>query len=145
MLSEQELIRRESLQKLIDYGINPYPAQEFNRSHFSSEIKENFNEGEKVIIAGRLLRRKIQGKASFGVIQDSKGKIQVYFNRDTICPDENKDQYNTIFKKWLDLGDFLGIEGEPAVMAGFGFSQSTITNHEKHQDNPRPSISDIIV
>ena len=111
MLSEQELIRRESLQKLIDYGINPYPAQEFNRSHFSSDIKENFNEGEKVIIAGRLLRRKIQGKASFGVIQDSKGKIQVYFNRDTICPDENKDQYNTVFKKWLDLGDFLGIEG----------------------------------
>ena len=94
MLSEQELIRRESLQKLIDYGINPYPAQEFNRSHFSSDIKENFNEGEKVIIAGRLLRRKIQGKASFGVIQDSKGKIQVYFNRDTICSEKIDSHYS---------------------------------------------------
>ena len=90
MLSEQEIIRRESLQKLREYGIDPYPASEYSRSHYSSDILDNFIEGEKVIIAGRLLRRKIQGKASFGVIQDAKGKIQVYFNRDTICPDEDK-------------------------------------------------------
>ena len=112
MLSEQEIIRRESLQKLREYGIDPYPASEFSRSHYSSEILDNYKEGEKVIIAGRLLRRKIQGKASFGVIQDAKGKIQVYFNRDTICPDDDKSTYNDVFKKWLDLGDFIGIEGE---------------------------------
>ena len=112
MLSEQEIIRRESLQKLQEYGIDPYPASEYSRSHYSSDILNNFIEGEKVIIAGRLLRRKIQGKASFGVIQDAKGKIQVYFNRDTICPDEDKSIYNDVFKKWLDLGDFIGIEGE---------------------------------
>ena len=112
MLSEQEIIRRESLQKLREYGIDPYPASEYNRSHYSSDILDNYIEGEKVIIAGRLLRRKIQGKASFGVIQDAKGKIQVYFNRDTICPDEDKSIYNDVFKKWLDLGDFIGIEGE---------------------------------
>ena len=112
MLSEQEIIRRESLRKLREYGINPYPASEYSRSHYSSDILDNYIEGEKVIIAGRLLRRKIQGKASFGVIQDAKGKIQVYFNRDTICPDEDKSIYNDVFKKWLDLGDFIGIEGE---------------------------------
>ena len=112
MLSEQEIIRRKSLQKLREYGIDPYPASEYSRSHYSSDILDNFIEGEKVIIAGRLLRRKIQGKASFGVIQDAKGKIQVYFNRDTICPDEDKSIYNDVFKKWLDLGDFIGIEGE---------------------------------
>ena len=112
MLSEQEIIRRESLQKLREYGIDPYPASEYSRSHYSSDILDNFIEGEKVIIAGRLLRRKIQGKASFGVVQDAKGKIQVYFNRDTICPDEDKSIYNDVFKKWLDLGDFIGIEGE---------------------------------
>ncbi|MEC8617426.1 MAG: lysine--tRNA ligase [Bacteroidota bacterium] len=112
MLSEQEIIRRESLQKLREHGIDPYPAGEYKRSHYSSDILDNYVEGEKVIIAGRLLRRKIQGKASFGVIQDAKGKIQVYFNRDTICPDEDKSNYNDVFKKWLDLGDFIGVEGE---------------------------------
>ena len=112
MLSEQEIIRRESLQKLREHGIDPYPAGEYKRSHYSSDILDNYVEGEKVIIAGRLLRRKIQGKASFGVIQDTKGKIQVYFNRDTICPDEDKSNYNDVFKKWLDLGDFIGVEGE---------------------------------
>jgi lysyl-tRNA synthetase class 2 len=112
MLSEQELIRRESLQKLIEYGINPYPAQEFKCTHFSSEILNDFNDGQQVVIAGRLLRRKIQGKASFGTLNDSKGKIQVYFNRDVICPEEDKSLYNDVFKKWLDLGDFIGIEGK---------------------------------
>jgi lysyl-tRNA synthetase class 2 len=112
MLSEQELIRRESLQKLIEYGINPYPAQEFKCTHFSSEILNDFNDGQQVVIAGRLLRRKIQGKASFGTLNDSKGKIQVYFNRDVICPEEDKSLYNDVFKKWLDLGDFIGVEGK---------------------------------
>jgi lysyl-tRNA synthetase class 2 len=109
MLSEQEQIRRESLQKIISYGINPYPAEEFKFSHYSSQILENFIDGENVIIAGRLMRRKIQGKASFGSIQDVKGKIQIYLNRDIICPDEDKSMYNDVFKKWLDLGDILGI------------------------------------
>jgi lysyl-tRNA synthetase class 2 len=112
MLSEQELIRRESLQKLIEYGINPFPAQEFKCTHFSSEILNDFNDGQQVVIAGRLLRRKIQGKASFGTLNDSKGKIQVYFNRDVICPEEDKSLYNDVFKKWLDLGDFIGVEGK---------------------------------
>jgi lysyl-tRNA synthetase class 2 len=112
MLSEQEQIRRESLQKINDYGINPYPAKEFKISHSSLQIIENFNEGENVVIAGRLMRRKVQGKASFGTIQDSKGKIQIYFNRDIICPDEDKSMYNDVFKKWLDLGDIIGIEGK---------------------------------
>ena len=112
MLSEQEQIRRESLQKIIDYGINPYPAPEFKISHSSLQILENFNEGENVVIAGRLMRRKIQGKASFGTIQDYKGKIQIYFNRDIICPNEDKSMYNDVFKKWLDLGDIIGIEGK---------------------------------
>ena len=112
MLSEQEQIRRESLQKIISYGINPYPAEEFKFSHYSSQILENFIDGENVIIAGRLMRRKIQGKASFGSIQDVKGKIQIYLNRDIICPDEDKSMYNDVFKKWLNLGDILGIEGK---------------------------------
>ena len=112
MLSEQEQIRRESLQKIISYGINPYPAEEFKFSHYSSQILENFIDGENVIIAGRLMRRKIQGKASFGYIQDVKGKIQIYLNRDIICPDEDKSMYNDVFKKWRDLGDILGIEGK---------------------------------
>ena len=129
MLSEQEIIRRESLQKLREYGIEPYPASEFSRSHYSSEILDNYKEREKVIIAGRLLRRKIQGKASFGVIQDAKGKIQVYFNRDTICPDDDKSIYNDVFKKWLDLGDFIGIEG---VVFKTRVGEITIDVHQFH-------------
>ena len=112
MLSEQEQIRRESLKKIINYGINPYPAKEFKFSHYSKNILENYTEGESVIIAGRLMRRKVQGKASFGTLQDSKGKIQIYLNRDIICPNEDKSLYNDFFKKWLDLGDILGIEGK---------------------------------
>ena len=112
MLSEQEQIRRESLQKIIAYGINPYPAEEFKTTHYSADILKKYNEDEKVIIAGRLMRRKIQGKASFGILQDAKGRIQIYLNRDVICPDEDKSMYNDFFKKWLDLGDILGIEGK---------------------------------
>jgi lysyl-tRNA synthetase class 2 len=111
-LSEQELVRREKLSKLRALGINPYPADLFPVTHNSLGIKSNFNEGEKVVIAGRLMRKKVQGKAAFTEVQDSEGRIQVYFNRDEICPGEDKSAYNDIFKKLLDLGDIIGVEGE---------------------------------
>ena len=111
-LSEQELVRREKLSKLRVLGINPYPADLFPVTHNSLGIKSNFIEGEKVVIAGRLMRKKVQGKAAFTEIQDSEGRIQVYFNRDEICPGEDKSAYNDVFKKLLDLGDIIGIEGE---------------------------------
>lgn len=111
-LSEQERVRREKLNKLNELGINPYPAELFEITENSKEIKKNFEEGKKVIIAGRLMSRRIQGKASFAELQDSQGKIQVYFNRDEICPDEDKSKYNDVYKKLLDIGDFIGIEGE---------------------------------
>ena len=110
--SEQEIIRRESLKKLREYGIEPYPQSLYPVSDFSDELISNFEDGKEVCVAGRLVRRKIQGKASFGSIQDSKGKIQVYFNRDEICEGEDKSLYNDVFKKWLDLGDFIGIKGK---------------------------------
>ena len=111
-LSEVEIIRREKLTQLRALGINPYPADLYPVDHTSKIIKEQFTEGKKVIIAGRLMRKKIQGKASFAEIQDSEGRIQVYFNRDEICPGEDKMKYNELFKKLLDLGDFIGVEGE---------------------------------
>jgi lysyl-tRNA synthetase class 2 len=111
-LSEQELVRREKLSKLRALGINPYPADLFPVTHNSLGIKSNFNEGEKVVIAGRLMRKKVQGKAAFTEVQDSEGRIQVYFNRDEICPGEDKSAYNDVFKKLLDLGDIIGVEGE---------------------------------
>ena len=111
-LSEQEKGRRESLLKLRELGIEPYPAAEFKYTHTISQIKENFVEGERVVIAGRLMSRRIMGKASFGEIKDSSGRIQVYFNRDEICPEEDKTMYNVVFKKLLDMGDFIGIEGD---------------------------------
>lgn len=111
-LSELEIIRREKLEQIRNLGINPYPADLFPVDTLSSEIKQNFEEGKKVVIAGRLMRKKIQGKASFGELQDSEGRIQVYFNRDEICEGEDKTLYNDVFKKLLDLGDFIGITGE---------------------------------
>ena len=111
-LSEQELVRREKLTKLRALGINPYPADLFPVTHTTNIIKTNFKEGDKVVIAGRLMRKKIQGKAAFTELQDSEGRIQVYFNRDEICPNEDKTAYNEVFKKLLDLGDFIGVEGE---------------------------------
>ncbi len=111
-LSEQEQIRREKLSAIRKAGINPYPADLFPVDHTTTDIKENFADGKKVIIAGRLMSRRIQGKASFAELQDSKGKIQVYFNRDEICTGEDKSKYNDFYKKWLDIGDFIGIEGE---------------------------------
>ena len=111
-LSELEIIRREKLAQLRALGINPYPADLFPVSHTSKKIKENFEEGKKVIVAGRLMSRRIQGKASFAELQDSEGRVQVYFNRDEICPGEDKTLYNEVYKKLLDIGDFIGIEGE---------------------------------
>ncbi len=111
-LSEQEVVRREKLSKLRALGINPYPADLFPVSHNSKQIKENFAEDKQVVIAGRLMSIHIQGKASFAQLQDSEGRIQVYFNRDIICEGEDKTKYNEVFKKLLDLGDFVGIEGE---------------------------------
>ena len=111
-LSEVEIIRREKLTQLRALGINPYPADLYPVDHTSKAIKEQYTEGKKVIIAGRLMRKKIQGKASFAEIQDSEGRVQVYFNRDEICPGEDKMKYNELFKKLLDLGDFIGVEGE---------------------------------
>ena len=109
--SEQELIRRGKLEKLISLGINPYPAELFPTDHSSKEIINNFKENKNVIIAGRLMSRRIQGKASFAELQDKDGKIQVYFNRDEICEGEDKTLYNEIYKKLLDIGDIIGIQG----------------------------------
>ncbi len=111
-LSEQEKIRREKLAELIKLGINPYPANLYPVDHLSEEIKTKFSKNKKVVIAGRIMSRRIQGNASFAEILDSKGKIQVYFNRDEICKGENKEKYNIIYKKLLDIGDIIGIEGE---------------------------------
>ena len=111
-LSEQEIVRREKLSKLRALGINPYPADLFPVTHSSAKVKSDFLEGTKVVLAGRLMRKKIQGKAAFAELQDSEGRIQIYINRDEVCPDEDKSLYNDVFKKLLDLGDFIGIEGE---------------------------------
>ncbi len=113
-LSEQEIIRRNSLNELRAMGIEPYPAAEYVTNAFSTDIKEEFkdeDEPRKVSIAGRLMSRRVMGKASFIELQDSKGRIQVYITRDDICPEENKDMYNVVFKRLLDIGDFVGIEG----------------------------------
>ena len=112
-LSEQEIVRRQSLQELRNMGIDPYPAAEFPTNAYSTDIKNEFKEDEKreVVIAGRLMGKRVMGKASFAEIQDSKGRIQVYITRDDLCPGENKDLYNVVFKKLLDIGDFIGIKG----------------------------------
>jgi lysyl-tRNA synthetase class 2 len=111
-LSEQEIIRREKLQGLRNLGINPYPADLYPVKHTSKTIKENFEEGKKVVVAGRLMSVRDQGKACFAELQDSEGRIQLYLNRDVICEGEDKTLYNQVFKKLTDLGDFIGIEGE---------------------------------
>ncbi len=113
-LSEQEIVRRNSLQQLRDMGIDPYPAAEYVVTAYSDDIKARFSDDEpqrQVSIAGRIMSRRIMGKASFLELQDSKGRVQVYVSRDDLCPEENKDLYNVVFKKLLDIGDFVGIEG----------------------------------
>jgi lysyl-tRNA synthetase class 2 len=111
-LSEQEIQRRESLQKLRDLGIDPYPAALFPVNSSAKEIKSDFEDGKHVCIAGRIMSQRVMGKASFAELQDASGRIQIYINRDEICPDEDKTLYNEIFKKLLDLGDFIGVEGK---------------------------------
>lgn len=111
-LSEQEIQRRESLQKLRDLGIDPYPAALFPVNSSAKEIKCDFEDGKHVCIAGRMMSQRVMGKASFAELQDASGRIQIYINRDEICPDEDKTLYNEIFKKLLDLGDFIGVEGK---------------------------------
>ena len=115
-LTEQEQVRRDNLKKIIALGINPYPNDEYMVNTTSSAIKSNFSdenrgEFEDVQIAGRLMMKRIMGKASFAELQDSSGRIQLYINRDEVCPDEDKTIYNTMFKKLLDIGDFIGISG----------------------------------
>lgn len=110
-LSEQEIIRREKLNSLRALGINPYPADLYPVDTTSKQVKSSYEEGKKVVLAGRVMSTRIQGKASFAELQDSEGRIQIYVNRDEICPDEDKTLYNEVFKKLIDLGDFIGIEG----------------------------------
>ena len=112
-MSDQEIGRRQSLQQLREMGIDPYPAAEYPTNAFSTEIRDEFKEDEKreVVIAGRMMSRRIMGKASFVELQDSKGRIQVYITRDDICPGEDKNLYNVVFKKLLDIGDFIGVRG----------------------------------
>ena len=112
-LSEQEIVRRQCLEELRQMGINPYPADEFPVNAYSTDIRENFVDGEEreVVIAGRLMGRRVMGKASFAELQDSKGRIQVYITRDDVCPGDDKDLYNKVFKKLMDIGDFIGIKG----------------------------------
>lgn len=110
-LSDQEIQRRENLKKLRELGVEPYPAELYPVTDLTTSLKENFEDGKKVCIAGRMMSQRVMGKASFAELQDSAGRIQVYVNRDEICPGENKDLYNEVFKKLLDLGDFIGVKG----------------------------------
>ena len=129
-LSEQEIVRRNSLDELRRMGIEPYPAAEYVVNAYTDEIKDNFDDDapqRQVSIAGRIMSRRIMGKASFMELQDSKGRIQVYISRDDLCPDENKDLYNVVFKKLLDIGDFVGIEGFV-----FRTQMGEITVHAQH-------------
>src|SRR2546428_10893809 len=115
MLNEQEILRREAMKELRNLGINPYPPEEFIVNAHAEQIKNEFNEEkgnfQEVSLAGRIMSRRIMGSASFAELQDSTGRIQIYINRDEICPTEDKTYYNTVFKKILDIGDFIGVKG----------------------------------
>jgi lysyl-tRNA synthetase class 2 len=114
-LSEQEQFRRQSLQSIRDLGIDPYPAALFPVNAYAKDIKNDFEQSpekyQEVCLAGRLMSRRVMGKASFAELKDTTGRIQIYISRDEICPTENKDMYNTVFKKLLDIGDFIGVKG----------------------------------
>ena len=126
-LSEQELVRREKLAKLRELGIDPYPAAAFDVSHYATTVSEKFEQGQHVRMAGRLMSRRVQGKASFAELQDATGRVQLYFNRDILCPNEDKTQYNEIYKKLLDIGDIIGIEG---IMFTTQVGEKTIEVHQ---------------
>jgi lysyl-tRNA synthetase, class II len=110
-LSEQEIQRRQTLEKIREAGIDPYPAALYPVTDFSLQIKNNYEEGKVVCLAGRMMSQRDMGKAAFAELQDTEGRIQLYFNRDELCPGEDKFIYNTLFKKFLDLGDFIGVKG----------------------------------
>ena len=112
-LSEQEIVRRESLQKLRDLGINPYPAAQFKTTSTVNEVLHNFEslEGKELVLAGRIMSRRIMGKASFAELKDGSGRMQIYVNRDEVCEGDDKTMYNDVFKKLLDIGDIIGVKG----------------------------------
>ena len=128
-LSEQELVRREKLAKLRELGIDPYPAAAFDVSHYATTISEKFENGLNVRMSGRLMSRRVQGKASFAELQDATGRVQLYFNRDILCQGEDKTQYNDVYKKLLDIGDIIGIEG---TMFTTQVGEKTIEVHHLH-------------
>jgi lysyl-tRNA synthetase class 2 len=128
-LSEQELVRREKLAKLRELGIDPYPAAAFDVSHYATTITEKFENGLSVRMSGRLMSRRVQGKASFAELQDATGRVQLYFNRDILCQGEDKTQYNDVYKKLLDIGDIIGIEG---TMFTTQVGEKTIEVHQLH-------------
>ena len=110
-ISEQERIRRDAMNNLREMGIEPFPAAAFCTTHYANALKDGFKLGIQVKLAGRIMNRRIMGSASFAELLDCSGRIQVYFNRDILCPEEDKTLYNTVFKKLLDFGDFIGVEG----------------------------------
>ena len=128
-LSEQELVRREKLAKLRELGIDPYPAAAFDVSHYATTVSEQFENGLHVRMSGRLMSRRVQGKASFAELQDATGRVQLYFNRDILCQGEDKTQYNDVYKKLLDIGDIIGIEG---TMFTTQVGEKTIEVHHLH-------------
>ena len=128
-LSEQELVRREKLAKLRELGIDPYPAAAFDVSHYATTVSEQFENGLHVRMSGRLMSRRVQGKASFAELQDATGRVQLYFNRDILCQGEDKTQYNDVYKKLLDIGDIIGIEG---TMFTTQVGEKTIEVHQLH-------------
>ena len=128
-LSEQELVRREKLAKLRELGIDPYPAAAFDVSHYATTVSEQFENGLHVRMSGRLMSRRVQGKASFAELQDATGRVQLYFNRDILCQSEDKTQYNDVYKKLLDIGDIIGIEG---AMFTTQVGEKTIEVHQLH-------------
>jgi lysyl-tRNA synthetase class 2 len=128
-LSEQELVRREKLAKLRELGIDPYPAAAFDVSHYATTVTEKFENGLSVRMSGRLMSRRVQGKASFAELQDATGRVQLYFNRDILCQGEDKTQYNDVYKKLLDIGDIIGIEG---TMFTTQVGEKTIEVHQLH-------------
>ena len=128
-LSEQELVRREKLAKLRELGIDPYPAAAFDVSHYATTVSEQFENGLHVRMSGRLMSRRVQGKASFAELQDATGRVQLYFNRDILCQGEDKTKYNDVYKKLLDIGDIIGIEG---TMFTTQVGEKTIEVHQLH-------------
>ena len=128
-LSEQELVRREKLAKLRELGIDPYPAAAFEVSHYATTFSEQFENGLHIRMSGRLMSRRVQGKASFAELQDATGRVQLYFNRDILCQGEDKTQYNDVYKKLLDIGDIIGIEG---AMFTTQVGEKTIEVHQLH-------------